>query len=351
MQDTRNRRSYPNPSELGEIYAQLPQEDIEQFYADYQLWTVQQRIATLQNQIDALHQQILENTERMNQAHPSAIALAALARLQASGVSDTDLLDCMLERGEDWLDHTMQRLDYCEQLEGFMSDDYTQWCKHALEGAYDWIDSMRDADANTDANVEDASSLSTLSAPASTPSTPTEESLTEATEELLLQKLTSDEEEEDEEFFLETTLKRPVVTPSEPEEHAPDEEEQPPVVEEADTTVEETVLTSTELPEPEAVLVPQEPLPDEGEEPLFIEESPISDHERLTAMQDQEPTEITSTTETDIEGPSLIQTRPQPAVQWEWTIPSEVNAADIQQSQPKHRANFIWRLLAKIWGR
>src|SRR5262249_1206841 len=76
----------------------------------------------------------------------------------------------------EWLDLIMQRLDYCEQLD-FIQGNYTQWCEHALEGAYDWIDSMRDAEVD-------------MSSPPEAPAD------IEATEELLLRKLTSEEDSE-----------------------------------------------------------------------------------------------------------------------------------------------------------
>lgn len=172
-------------SPYSEVYAKLNAQDVEQFYAGYELWKVQQRIATLQAQIAHLHQQIAENTERMQQLAPSAVALASLARLQANGVQDSDLLNRMLERGEEWLDHTMQRLDYCEQL-GFIRSDYIQWCEHALEGAYDWIDSLRES-IDADAAVSSGPQIATGDFDAIA---------TETTEELLLRKLTSDEEGE-----------------------------------------------------------------------------------------------------------------------------------------------------------
>src|SRR5713226_497647 len=164
------------PDELNHIYATLNQHDVEQFYAGYQLWYTRQRITTLQEQICSLHQQISENAERLQQVQPPAVAFATLARLQANGVNEIGLLDRMLERGEEWLDLTMQRLDYCEQLD-FIHDNYTQWCEHALEGAYDWIDSMRDAEVDTSALPEAPSDI-------------------DATEELLLRKLTSEEDGE-----------------------------------------------------------------------------------------------------------------------------------------------------------
>ena len=171
------------PDELNHIYATLNQHDVEQFYAGYQLWFTRQRISTLQEQIGSLRQQISENAERLQQVQPPAVAFATLARLQAKGVNDIDLLDRMLERGEEWLDLTMQRLDYCEQLD-FIHDNYAQWCENALEGAYDWIDSLRDAYADT--------------TPRPAVTTEVDEASVEATEELLLQKFASEEEREEE---------------------------------------------------------------------------------------------------------------------------------------------------------
>jgi hypothetical protein len=164
------------PDDLSKVYSRLNQLDVEQFYVGYQWWITHQRINALQEEIDTLRSQIDENAQYMQYARPQAVALATLARLQANGVDDLDLLDRMLERGEEWLDLIMQRLDYCEQLD-FIDDNYTQWCEHALEGAYDWIDSMREAEVDTSPLAEASSDI-------------------EATEELLLRKLTSEEEGE-----------------------------------------------------------------------------------------------------------------------------------------------------------
>jgi hypothetical protein len=195
-------------SELDVIYAKLPRQDVEEFYAGYQQWVLQQHMTELRDAIDGLRQQIEENAELMRRAQPSAVELATLARLQANGVSDIGLLDRMLERGEAWLDTTMQRLDYCEQLDDFLSDDYEQWCRHALEGAYDWIDSLR-------RQAEDEAAVTEISSPTAS----SEETLTEATEELLLSKLTGDEGK-DEDSLLEVTLKRPAFTPVELQERS-----------------------------------------------------------------------------------------------------------------------------------
>src|SRR3989442_655138 len=106
-----------SPDEISSIFTRLNPQQVEQFYTSYQQWTLQQQIAQLQTQIHTLHQHIAENNEHLQQLQPSPIALANLVRLQSNGVSDIDLLDRMLERGEEWLDQTMQRLTYCEQFD------------------------------------------------------------------------------------------------------------------------------------------------------------------------------------------------------------------------------------------
>ncbi|HVU68284.1 MAG TPA: hypothetical protein VHD63_14190, partial [Ktedonobacteraceae bacterium] len=160
-----------------EVFARLHEQDIEQFYAHYQLWVLRRRVPLLEKQVEVLREHIDENQQRLQSLRPSALAQAVLVRLQSSGVNNIELLDLMLERGEDWLDRMMQRLDYCEQVEDFIQGDYTQWCLRSLEGAYDWIDSLLGS------VKEDG--------------TPQEESEGEIvpTEELLLQKLSQDDEE------------------------------------------------------------------------------------------------------------------------------------------------------------
>jgi hypothetical protein len=184
----------------GAILAQLRQQDVEEFYIGYQYWNLQHQIEAMQIRLDDVRKQIKENNERMQEVQPTAIELATLARLQANGVSDVDLLDRMLERGEAWLDRTMQRLDYLEQLEDFISDDYTQWCQHALDGAYDWIDTALDGNAT--------SQPSTATTSATTGDVKEDQGLVEATEELFLQKISTDE---DEEFMRAITTKRPAI--------------------------------------------------------------------------------------------------------------------------------------------
>ncbi len=354
-------------SSVDAIYMQLKQQDIEQLYAGYQLWDLLQQIAALQCEIDALQQQIRENANCLQEVQPSAIALATLARLQANGVSDLDLLDRLLEQGEIWLDRMMQRLDYCEQLDDFIRDDYTQWCTHALEGAYDWIDSIQEG------------------SPAAPLPVAAEETLAEATEELFLQKISSDEEE-DEASRLETTVKRPAITVPLAkeatlleqsvaiEEAASTLEEQAPIIDEsfigeeaasarkeyipaADKPApEEELFTYTdEQPDIQEYLMPEETLP--TEETSTSEGEPVT-IENYAAFEEVSSVEETITPETE-----------QPAIQEQVMTDSgeDIPAADIeepalqasspeaggqheQSSRPKRRPNFFGRLTRKIWG-
>ncbi|HVB22332.1 MAG TPA: hypothetical protein VNG51_10335 [Ktedonobacteraceae bacterium] len=200
---------------LNSLFAQLNPLDVEQFYTAYQLWSTRQRIQTLQAQIDYIQRDLVENTAHLEQVHPSALALATLARLQSHGVSDIVVLDCMLERGEEWLDRTVQRLEYCEKLD-VISGDYTKWCEHALEGAYDWIDSMLTQEAVDASSTQPASSETPLQAYhefiEQAETYEKSEPGSEMTEALFLQKLMSDdleeaEQAEDDASLLETTLK------------------------------------------------------------------------------------------------------------------------------------------------
>ena len=209
-----------SPDSFETIFAQLNTQDVEEFYRGYQYWNIQHQIEMLHVRLSAIRKQISENTQRIQEAQPTAIELATLARLQSNGVSNIDLLDRMLERGEMWLDRTMQRLDYLEQLDDFISDDYTQWCQHALEGAYDWIDSVLDGSAiSQPATDTDQITIEEVQ----------EQELLEATEELFLQKISTDAEES---FAQEITMKRPSITTADLEEvvhlsedtHAEDED-------------------------------------------------------------------------------------------------------------------------------
>jgi len=162
------------------LFSQLEPQHVEAFYQHYHHWQQQQHATVLQEQIAVVEQHIVNNIILMQNAQPSPIALATLTRLQSYGVDDVDLLDAMLERGDTWLDHTLQQLEQCERLD-FIHDNYTEWCKLALEGAYDWLDSMNGTEA--------------VAAEQQHHEVATQEEMTnDATESLLLEKLMSDDE-------------------------------------------------------------------------------------------------------------------------------------------------------------
>jgi hypothetical protein len=194
------------PEDVNAIFSRLNPRDVEQFYRNYQLWSIQQQIGYLQTRVNVFQQHIAENDAHIQEVHPSPIALAALARLQSNGVNDIGLLDRMLDRGEAWLDQTMQRLDYCEKF-AFISDNYTEWCEHALDGAYDWIDSAQASSTSSSPDEE----LLVTETPTASMVDDVSDLAEQITEAMLLEKLMSDEADEAE-SELDTTLKRPVVT-------------------------------------------------------------------------------------------------------------------------------------------
>ncbi|HEY6287709.1 MAG TPA: hypothetical protein VIX20_18730 [Ktedonobacteraceae bacterium] len=366
----------------GAIFAQLNQHDVEEFYIGYQYWNLQHQIEALQIRLDDFRKQIIVNTERIQEAQPTAIELATLARLQSNGVSNVDLLDRMLERGESWLDRTMQRLDYFEQLDDFIRDNYTQWCQHALEGAYDWIDSVLDGNAT---------SIPSTATTSATTQDIKGEGLLEATEELFLQKISNDE---DESLMQAITMKRPSITVADLEEAVPSPEDTrvtpevsptpentPPVIEEAkpvDTTpvtnlpTEEVTVLGHEAVE--VVPISEEVLPLESNNTsditstqenanLVIEQSPIheditpeSNEDTKTSIIEEAPhTEYAASEEPlSVESSSTSTTEHPPLQEPVEITPAKTSSSSTTESPPAHvsskRPNFMKRFFGKIWG-
>jgi hypothetical protein len=368
---------------IGAIFALLNQQDVEEFYTGFQYWNLQHQIEGLQIHLEDLRKQIIANTERIQEVQPTAIELATLARLQSNGVSDVDLLDRMFERGESWLDRTMQRLDYFEQLDDFISDDYTQWCQLALEGAYDWIDSVLDGNATSPA------STATTSA---TTEDMKEEGLIEATEELFLQKISNDE---DEALMQAITMKRPSITSADLEEGISATEDSPVPVEvaltpENTTSVMEEInpvasATATDLPAEEvniqeheaveAVPISEEVLPLESSYTtditsvqenanLVIEQSPIHEDIALDSNEDtktsiieeaahteyaasEEPLSVeSSSTSTNEQPPMQEPVEVSPVAKTSSSSPTNTSPATVSRKQP----NFFRWFFGKIWG-
>src|SRR5579884_917197 len=93
------------PDDIMTLFARLNPQDVEHFYQSYRCWSTQLRIQALHREIAELQQAITLNTQLMDQHRPSPLAQSILAQFQTNGVEDLDLLDRMLERGDDWLDH------------------------------------------------------------------------------------------------------------------------------------------------------------------------------------------------------------------------------------------------------
>jgi hypothetical protein len=322
----------------GAIFAQLNQQDVEEFYICYQYWNLQHQIEGLQTRLDYFHKQIIVNTERIQEEQPTAIELATLARLQSNGVSDVDLLDRMLEQGESWLDRTMQRLDYLEQLDDFISDDYTQWCQHALEGAYDWIDSVLDGNASSPPSTAVTPLTSTTTATTATTQDINEEGLIEATEELFLQKISNDE---DESLMQEITMKRPSITIADLEEAVPSSEDTCAAVEVAPT--------------------PENTTPENAN--LVLEQSPIHEEITLDSNEDTKTSSIEEAAHTkcaasgeplSVESSSTSTNEQLPMQEPVEISPAKISSSSQTKSTHVHvspeRPNFMKRFFGKIWG-
>ncbi len=313
-------------NQLDTVFAHLNPQAVEEFYAAYHQWCVRQRIAELRHRIDAVREQQAHNQQRLQETRPTTVALAALARLQSNGVSDIALLDAMLERGESWLDRTMQRLDYFEQFDDFISDDYTKWCQGALEGAFDWIDSLLE------------STEQTASAQLETPPTEEQPDNEDAgnVEVLLLQRLATEDEQDDLSWQEAITLKQttikappPETVTSEAEEQEPPAlvstgagEQEPPAPE---NTARQDVETQAHIPE----YIPQD-------EPAHSDETPIASSNVASSTSPEEqfiPEEVLPVEDTPIsasEQPALV----------EFAAPSELSPAEesservVEQSAP-----------------
>ncbi|MEO8970418.1 MAG: hypothetical protein ABI406_02325 [Ktedonobacteraceae bacterium] len=272
--------------ELNSLFAQLNPLDVEQFYTAYQLWNTQQRMQTLQALIDAIQRDIVENTEHLEQVHPSPLALATLACLQSNGVSDVAILDHMLERGEEWLDRTMQRLEYCEKLD-VISGDYTKWCEHALEGAYDWIDSMLRQEAVDTSSIKPTFSETTVRGYQGPAAQAAAHENSEGMEELFFQKLMSDDLENEEEAeldasLLETTLKVGALPQPAKQETVPD-------------------TSNTQPTQPALNMLPVE----QDRQPEAVEATPVlaeteAGHTDVKMMVVEEPQDVLSPTRTTV---------------------------------------------------
>ncbi len=131
-----------DPTAVTKLYEQIPLEAMQQVSDSYMAWYVDRVTRQLDETMAGLRSELRENDAKEASFRPSQNEVGAIERLQRSGVAGVDLLDRMVEQGEDWLMLTMRRLDHFERT-GLAPKDYSTWCEHALGGAYDWIDHER----------------------------------------------------------------------------------------------------------------------------------------------------------------------------------------------------------------
>jgi len=131
-----------DPTAVTKLYEQIPLEAMQRVADSYMAWYVSRVTQSLDETMSGLRSELRDNDAKEASYRPSPAELSAIERLQRSGVTGVDLLDRMVEQGEDWLTLTMRRLDHFERT-GLAPKDYSTWCEHALSGAYDWIDHER----------------------------------------------------------------------------------------------------------------------------------------------------------------------------------------------------------------
>ena len=131
-----------DPSTVTRLFEQLPLQAMQSVADGYMAWYVTRVTQSLDETIAGRRAELRDNDAKEASYRPSPAELSAIERLQRSGVTGVDLLDRMVEQGEDWLVLTMRRLDHFEKT-GLAPKDYSTWCEHALGGAYDWIDHER----------------------------------------------------------------------------------------------------------------------------------------------------------------------------------------------------------------
>jgi hypothetical protein len=157
-----------DPTVVTKIYEQIPLEAMQQVSDSYMAWYVDRVTRQLDDTMASLRAELRENDQKEMSYRPSPQELEAIERLQRSGVTGVDLLDRLVEQGDDWLSVTMRRLDHFERT-GMAPKDYSTWCEHALSGAYDWIDHDRLAAAPTTSATTSATPSSGRAAPAPAP--------------------------------------------------------------------------------------------------------------------------------------------------------------------------------------
>lgn len=153
-----------DPTAVTQLYEQIPLEAMQRVSDSYMAWYVTRVTQSLDETMSSLRAELRDNDAKEASYRPAPAELSAIERLQRSGVTGVDLLDRMVEQGEDWLVLTMRRLDHFERT-GLAPKDYSTWCEHALSGAYDWIDHERIAASSSAGGAAPAASAGPRTAP------------------------------------------------------------------------------------------------------------------------------------------------------------------------------------------
>src|SRR5579864_6819070 len=96
-----------DPMTVTKIYEQVPLEAMQHVNDSYMAWYVDRVTRQLDDTMTNLRAELRENDQKEASFRPSPLELEAIERLQRSGVTSVDLLDRMVEQGDDWLKVTM----------------------------------------------------------------------------------------------------------------------------------------------------------------------------------------------------------------------------------------------------
>jgi hypothetical protein len=115
-----------DPAAVTKLYERIPLDAMQQVSESYMAWYVDRVTRSLDEIMAGLRAELRENDAKEASFRPSPSEVEAIERLQRSGVTGVDLLDRMVEQGEDWLTVTMRRLDHFERT-GLAPKDYSTW--------------------------------------------------------------------------------------------------------------------------------------------------------------------------------------------------------------------------------
>src|SRR5258708_12950500 len=124
-----------DPAAVTRLYEQIPLESMTQVSDSYMAWYVDRVTRQLDDTTAGLRTELRENDAKEASYCPTPREQEAIERLKRSGVSGMDLLDRMVEQGEDWITLTMRRLDHFERT-GLAPKHYSPCCEPPPPGPH-----------------------------------------------------------------------------------------------------------------------------------------------------------------------------------------------------------------------